>query len=131
MAVKVTGVEQMIVDIRKRVKDVSDKQGERALKAGAEIVYKNMQSGMAYFKDTGATLEEMKISSVSTSRGEIKLRIFWQGPRNRFRIIHLNEKGYTRNGKFYSPRGRGAIARSLARSESPYYDTIRLVMSRG
>lgn len=128
MEVKVTGVSEMMAEITKRVNDVADKEARQGLEEGGELVYRNMQSGMAYFRDTGATLEEMKVSSIQTSRGEIKLYIYWEGPRDRYKIIHLNEKGYTRNGKFYSPRGRGAIARALARSESAYFDTVKRVM---
>lgn len=130
MSVKVTGVEQMMVEIRKRVGEVSTNQSKEALEKGGHLVYKKMQSGMAYFRDTGATLDEMQISNIQTSRGDIKLFIYWQGPKGRFRLIHLNEKGYTRRGRFYSPRGRGAIARSIAKAEGPYFDTVRKVMRK-
>lgn len=128
MSVKVTGVEQMMVEITKKVTGTADKQGAEALKRGGQLVYKRMQSGMAYFRDTGATLEEMQVSNVQTSRGQIKLYIYWKGPKDRYTLIHLNEKGYTRNGKFYSPRGRGAIARTIAGVESEYFNTVRQVM---
>ena len=36
-----------------------------------------------------------------------------KGPTGRYRIIHLNEHGYTRNGKKYTPRGFGVIAKTI------------------
>lgn len=124
MSVNVTGVEQMMVEIRNKVKYASEKQARKGVEDGAEIVYNNMQSGMSYFKKSGGTLEEMKVSNVKTSRGDVKVYIYWEGPKDRYRIIHLNEKGYTRKGVFYPVRGRGAIARSIAKSESPYFEAV-------
>jgi hypothetical protein len=80
---------------------------------------------MHYFKDTGASVNEMKISSIQTSRGRIVVRIYWQGPKDRYRLIHLNEHGYTRDGKQYTPKGMGAIDNSVRHSRKPYFETVR------
>ncbi len=47
------------------------------------------------------------------------------GPMNRKNIIHLNEHGYTRDGKKYTPRGFGVIAKTLAASERKYREIIK------
>ncbi|MEJ7197687.1 hypothetical protein WL333_12820, partial [Staphylococcus epidermidis] len=41
-----------------------------------------------------------------------------------YRIIHLNEHGYTRNGKKYTPRGFGVIAKTLKEVESEYRNVV-------
>lgn len=125
MSVKVTGVEQMLAEIRRRVKQVSDKDAADAVKDGASIVHEHMQTNFKAFADTGASKDEMKISEVRTESGKMKVFIYWEGPRHRYRLIHLNEKGYTRNGKRYMPRGVGAIARALRSSEEVYFHRVR------
>lgn len=50
--------------------------------------------------------------------------IKWEGPMNRKNIIHLNEHGYTRDGKKYTPRGFGVIAKTLNAGEFAYRQTI-------
>ena len=44
-------------------------------------------------------------------------------PTGRYRIIHLNEHGYTRNGK-NTPRGFGVIAKTLKEVESEYRNIV-------
>ncbi len=46
-------------------------------------------------------------------------------------IIHLNEHGYTRDGKKYTPRGFGVIAKkTLAASERKYREIIKKELAR-
>ncbi|HDZ0037534.1 TPA: hypothetical protein RRP60_002736, partial [Staphylococcus aureus] len=52
------------------------------------------------------------------------------GPMNRKNIIHLNEHGYTRDGKKYTPRGFGVIAKTLAASERKYKEIIKKELAR-
>ncbi len=107
-----------------------EKKASEVLLPAAEIPYKNMQRSMESFKDTGASIREMKISSVQTSRGKVIVRIYWQGPRDRYKLIHLNEHGYTRNGKRYSPPGIGKIAGAMRSSEKPYFDEVQRGLNR-
>lgn len=125
MSVKITGMEQMMNEISRRVKQVSEKDAGAAVQSGAEVVHQQMQENFEQFADTGASKDEMKISEVRTEVGNIKVFIYWEGPRERYRIIHLNEKGYTRDGKRYMPRGVGAIARALRSSEEVYFQRVR------
>lgn len=125
MSVKITGMEQMMNEISRRVKQVSKENAGAAVQSGASIVHQQMQKNFELFADTGASRDEMKISEVRTEGGNIKVFIYWEGLRERYRIIHLNEKGYTRNGKRYMPRGVGAIARALRSSEAVYFQRVR------
>ena len=125
MSVKITGMEQMMNEISRRVKQVSEKDAGAAVQSGAEVVHQQMQKNFEQFADTGASKDEMKMSEVRTEGGNIKVFIYWEGPQQRYRLIHLNEKGYTRDGKRYMPRGVGAIARALRSSESVYFQRVR------
>lgn len=131
MGVNITGVQNMMVEIEQRIgKEIAENRARKGMQEGGKIVYKNMQQSMMSFRDTGATLDEMKISNVETTTGTLKLYIYWKGPKDRFRIIHLNEKGYTRNGKRYTPRGHGAIARALRQSQTAYFRAVEKELSR-
>lgn len=125
MTVKIKGVQQMMNEIRSRVEQVSKKDAVEAMKDGSTVVYDKMQSNFELFKDTGASKDEMKVSEARTVGGKLIIYIYWQGPRQRYRLIHLNEKGYTRKGKRYMPRGVGAIARALRSSEEVYFQRVR------
>lgn len=125
MSVKVTGMGQMMSEIRNRVKQVSTDNAGAAVQDGASVVYNQMQNNFTAFADTGSSKDEMKISEVRTEGGKMKVYIYWQGTKDRYRVIHLNEKGYTRDGKRYMPRGVGAIARALRSGEEVYFHRVR------
>lgn len=108
---------------------VTGPQSERAINSGGQIVHRNIKSAMGSFKDTGASQDETSFM-MDTRRGKVQGHVFWQGPRNRYRIIHLNEHGYNRNGRKHRPRGFGAIARALSRSEAVYFRAVRKELSR-
>lgn len=128
-----TGQDRMMADIRARMNRITGAQAKRAINAGGQIVYKNIEGAVSTYSGlpgtTGATRDETTFT-MDTTRGRVQGRVFWQGNRQRYRLIHLNEKGYTRNGKFYSPRGRGAIARAMDRSETAYFRTVRRELQR-
>lgn len=131
MSVESTGFEQMMRDIEKRLgPDAMIDTAEKAILPGAKIVHGNMSQAMENFKDTGASKEEMKISKIQVQGKDIFVRIYWQGPKNRYRIIHLNEHGYTRNGKSYTPRGFGQIAKAMRASKKPYLSTVQKGLSQ-
>lgn len=131
MSVEVTGIEEMMKEIEHRFgKTAMRERVGQAIMPGAKKVHRNMARSMESFKDTGASIEEMQISSVQTNGGKIIVHIYWEGPKQRYRLIHLNERGYTRGGKRYKPRGQGAIARALRQSEQDYFETVKRGLSQ-
>lgn len=94
---------------------------DEALKAGAKVFVKELKSQLETFKDTGATVNEVQISEPMTVSGVRTIKIYWRGPKNRYRIIHLNEFGTIKNPR---PRGKGAIARAMRNAEIAYRNAI-------
>lgn len=133
MAVKVTGVDRMMSEIQSRMNHVTGTQSERAINSGGQIVHKNIESALSVYSGqpgtSGASRDETSFT-VDTRRGNVQGHVYWQGPRNRYRLIHLNEHGYNRNGRKHRPRGFGAIARALSRSEAVYFRAVRKELSR-
>lgn len=122
MSVKIEGLPKLLADLESRLgqarmQGVSD----RALRAGAEVFVRELKRQFESFKDTGASIKEITISEPMTIAGVRTIKVHWRGPKNRYRIIHLNEWGTVKNP---NPRGKGAIARALRNAERAYKQAI-------
>lgn len=95
---------------------------DRALEAGAEVFERELVKQLETFKDTGATVRELRFSKPRDVGGARTITAHWKGPDDRYRIIHLNEFGTVKNP---NPRGKGAIARALRNSEKAYRAAIK------
>jgi HK97 gp10 family phage protein len=118
MSVKITGEEQLL----KKLDSIFGKQHltevtDRALKAGAKVFVTELRNQFETFKDTGASLDEITLSDPMWVDGKRTIKVYWKGPKDRYRIIHLNENGTINNP---NPKGKGAIARAMSRSEQGF-----------
>ncbi|MBM7605986.1 hypothetical protein JOC75_004014 [Metabacillus crassostreae] len=129
MSVKISGLQKLEKELEKRfgkskVRTISD----YALKEGAKVFVKELKSQFESFKDTGASIEEITISDPMWIGEARTVKIHWRGPKERYRIIHLNEFGTVKNP---NPPGKGAIARALRNAENAYRNTIKEAIRRG
>ncbi|MED3650610.1 hypothetical protein [Heyndrickxia sporothermodurans] len=129
MSVKITGQEKLMKELEKRfdkakIQRISDK----ALLAGAKVFVKELKSQFESFKDTGASIEEITISEPMWVNGVRTIKVYWRGPKERYRIIHLNEWGTINNP---SPPGKGAVARALKNAEKAYRNAIKHAIKEG
>lgn len=133
MSVEVKGIKELERQLeamygQQRMKQLSDE----ALRPSAKIVANQIASNFQSFKDTGASIDEIHMDKPSFAPdGTRRVIIRWKGPKDRYRIIHLNEFGYNRNGKRITPAGFGAIARALRASERSYRQSIIKYLRRG
>lgn len=102
----------------------------KAINSGAEIVEKKLQTDMLVFKDKGYTIDEVVRKNATYKNYKAEAEIGWNGPHQRYRLIHLNEWGYTRNGRQIKPRGFGVITKSLKNSEPLYFETVASEVKR-
>lgn len=129
MAVKIHGVNRLLKELdhrfgKKRINEITDE----ALTMGALLFGMELRRQLATFKDKGYTLDELTISPPSAnSNGHRSIRVFWRGPHQRYRIIHLNEWGTIRNPR---PRGKGKIAKAMELSKKEYAKAIRDTIRR-
>ena len=129
MSVRISGEKKLIAEIEKRYGQIKMQQlGDMALKKGAEVFVRELKSQFESFRDTGATIDEMTISNPMWVNGSRTIKIHWKGPKDRYRIIHLNEFGTVKNP---NPKGKGAIARAMRNAEKQYRDTIKRVIKEG
>ena len=96
----------------------------KAVNTGAEKVEKRLQTDLLVFKDKGYTIDEVVRKNATYRNQEVEAEIGWNGPHQRYRLIHLNEWGYTQKGKQIKPRGFGVITKSLKKSEPIYLNEV-------
>lgn len=133
MSVELKGVKELERQLERRFGETAmRRKADDALEKASEYLLKELKKNFEVFKDTGASIDEMHKTKPFTAASD-KLRtvvIDWVGPMDRFRLIHLNEHGYTRNGIKYTPRGMGVIAKTLESSESRYRLIIKEELRR-
>lgn len=129
MGVKVTGQKKLIAELERRFGKVNMQRiTDAALSEGARVFVAELRRQFASWKDTGASYDEIMISKPMTVGGSRIIKIHWRGPKNRYRIIHLNEWGTVNNP---NPRGKGAIARAMRNAEKEYIRAVRKAIERG
>lgn len=128
MSIKITGQEKMLKALDARLgKKALAPIIDDALKAGAKAFEKELRPQIKSFSDgkgesTGATYDEITITDPYDLHGVRTITVHWRGPKDRYRIIHLNEFGTVKNP---NPRGKGAIARAMKNSRRAYRDAIK------
>ncbi|EPD5419345.1 hypothetical protein ACSBFP_000329 [Staphylococcus pseudintermedius] len=133
MSVEVKGISEVLKKVESKYgKRAMQQIADRALNKESDFVVSNLKKEFESFKDTGASIEEMTKSKPYTKASDHSRAILiqWQGPMNRKNIIHLNEHGYTRDGKSYTPRGFAVIAKTLAASEIIYREITKKELSK-
>ncbi|AKG74365.1 phage protein, HK97 gp10 family [Salinicoccus halodurans] len=121
-----------IKDLEGALEDKFGKQHMRrivdnALIKGAQVFKREIASQFQSFKDTGQSIKEIHISQPMTVNGVREVKIYWRGPKDRYRIIHLNEFGTIKNP---NPDGKGAIQRALRSARNTYINEVRKQIER-
>ncbi|CAM3018094.1 MULTISPECIES: hypothetical protein [Staphylococcus] len=102
-----------------------------ALKKGGQKVVEIIKNNMRVFEDTGESVRETTISKPMTIGGVRVVKIHWQGPKQRYRIIHLNEFGhFDRSGKWVNTKGKGVIERAMREGREVYFRTVKDELKR-
>ena len=129
MGVEITGISEIEQELLRRLGSQRTQLiVDRALVAGANVFVRELKRQFETFKDTGESIEEITISQPMTVSGKRTIKVFWRGPKGRYRIIHLNEWGTVNNP---NPRGKGAIARAMRNAKNAYRETVKRELRRG
>ncbi|WP_025728398.1 HK97-gp10 family putative phage morphogenesis protein [Atopobacter phocae] len=120
MKVEVTGVDEVLANLEKKLgKNRVSRIENKALRDTGDKMVELTRKHVAYYQDTGATYDEVVRSNVRGAKKGIKrIDVGWEGSKSRWRLVHLNEFGYTRFGKRQNPRGMGAVQRAADESKS-------------
>lgn len=119
MSVTVTGTDEIIKNIEAKLgKARATRVVNKALRNTGDDIVEIVKESVAYYRDTGATYNEVVKSNVKgASLGVKSIDIGFRGDMSRWRLVHLNEFGYTRFGKRVSPQGMGALQRAVDKSK--------------
>ncbi|WP_208001769.1 hypothetical protein [Macrococcus brunensis] len=99
---------------------------DKALVIGAQVIVEYIKSQMESFADTGASINEITITEPMWIKGNRTVKIYWEGPKDRYRFIHLNERGhYDRSGKWVETKGKGAIDRAMRAGREAYFEAVK------
>lgn len=129
MSVKVEGLDKLLSNLEKKYgKENMNYIVDHALKKGAEVFKSELEKEFETFKDTGASRDEIQVSAPMTVSGVRTIKVYWRGPKERYRLIHLNEFGTVRNP---NPKGKGAIVRAMRNAEEAYKRVVKEELGRG
>lgn len=102
---------------------------KKAIGSSSNIVSDNLKNDIKAVNDkgysTGATAEEVTVGKTKIQNYRAVAKIGWNGPEDRYRLIHLEEFGYTRNGKQYRPPQFGMIQNSISKSSKEYEKSVK------
>ncbi|WP_210131607.1 hypothetical protein [Staphylococcus sp. GDK8D30P] len=132
MTVTVKGDKEIIAYLEKKYgKSATKRITDFALTKGGQKVVQIIKNNMKSFKDTGESVEETKVSKPMTINGVRTVKIHWRGPKQRYRIIHLNEYGhFDRAGKWVNTAGKGVIENAMREGRETYFRTVKEEMRR-
>ncbi|MDN4525324.1 hypothetical protein [Fictibacillus fluitans] len=129
MSVTVKGEKELMAALDKKFgKAKMTLLTDQALHSGAEVFVKELKREFEKFKDTGESIREITISKPVWVGNVRAISVHWKGPKDRYRIIHLNEFGTVKNP---NPKGKGAIARAMRNAEAAYREAIKKKLKAG
>ncbi len=132
MTVTVKGDKEIIAYLEKKYgRSATKRITDFALTKGGQKVVQIIKNNMKSFKDTGESVEETTVSKPMTINGVRTVKIHWRGPKQRYRIIHLNEYGhFDRSGKWVNTAGKGVIENAMREGRETYFRTVKEEMRR-
>ena len=132
MTVTVKGDKEIIAYLEKKYgRSATKRITDFALTKGGQKVVQIIKNNMKSFKDTGESVEETTVSKPMTINGVRTVKIHWRGPKQRYRIIHLNEYGhFDRAGKCVNTAGKGVIENAMREGRETYFRTVKEEMRR-
>lgn len=108
--VNVTGVDEILKELEQRLSPAKvTRVSNQALRVVGQYGVMKLKTAVSSYRDTGKTVNEITATKPRKSGGGRMIKIGWSGDGTRWRLVHLNEFGYTRFGKTYSPRGMGKV----------------------
>lgn len=124
---EIRGVDEVIKSLDEQFSERrSSSIQNKAINKAAENFKDGLAEAITSYKDTGATVDETTRSRASKKAdGTRTSRVGWRGPKQRYKLIHLNEFGYVRWGKKYNPRGSGVIRAYIDKAQNVYIKDIR------
>ncbi len=123
----VTGTEEILRNLEAKLGPArTNRVVNKALRDTADEIVLFSKEAVAYYRDSGATYDEVVKGNVKGASSGIKsIDVGWKGDMSRWRLVHLNEFGYTRFGKYVRPQGMGAVQKAADKAKSAAWKNMR------
>ena len=127
MSVKITGEADILKNIEAKLgKTRTTRVVNKALRNTGDEIVELTKDAVSSYIDTGATYDEVARSNVKGSASGVKeIDVGWRGDMSRWRLVHLNEFGYVRKGRFVSPRGMGKVQSAADKAQQISFKRMR------
>ena len=127
MSVTITGTDQIIANLEKKLGSArTTRVVNKALRKYGETLKNDVQDAVSSYIDTGETHDTVIASNVKKGPPK-RVEVGW-GQGSRWRLVHLNEFGYTRYGKYIRPRGMGKLQGVVDKTEATALQEMRSEM---
>lgn len=137
MSVAFNGLPEIMRNLEKNLSKANlNKLTDKALEKGAAVVAtqisKNLNDNLGDYSQ-GDTVKEIVIGKPVNRKSRRTVLLGWNGPKERYRLVHLNEHGYTRDGRFYGPQlgGYKQIEKAIESTKEEYLKVVRKEMTKG
>lgn len=128
MSVEIKGMDEVLAKLDQQLGTRKvNAYSKEALTIMGRYLAVQIKNAVASYRDTGATVQEIIVSTPRKKDGTLTVKIGWDGmgSRQRWRLVHLNEFGYTRSGRTYRPRGIGKIQKTYDLNKAPAQELAR------
>ncbi|MFZ4869301.1 hypothetical protein ACOYX3_13855 [Enterococcus entomosocium] len=124
MSVSVKGVDEILKNLEAKLGPArTNRIVNKSLKNYGQKLQQDVQEAVSSYIDTGETHDTVIVSEVK--KGPPKtIEVGW-GQGSRWRLVHLSEFGYTRFGKYVSPRGMGKLQGVVDKTEGSAFEEMR------
>ncbi|WP_436666790.1 hypothetical protein [Latilactobacillus sakei] len=115
MSIEIKGMDEVLAKLDQQLGTRKvNAYSKEALTIMGRYLAVQIKNAVASYRDTGVTVQEIVVSTPRKKDGTLTVKIGWDGmgSRQRWRLVHLNEFGYTRSGRTYRPRGIGKIQKA-------------------
>jgi len=124
MSVSVEGMDDIIKNIEAKLGTArTTRVINKALKNYGNELKKDVEEAVSSYIDTGETHDTVIVSGVKKGPPK-RIEVGW-GAGSRWRLVHLSEFGYTRFGKYVSPRGMGKLQGVVDKTEGSALQKLR------
>lgn len=120
-----TGLDDILIALGDRFSKAKvDREINDILKIEAGIAVDEIKERLnAAYRDTGISAEGVVYGRISRTAGYPVIKVGNGG--KHYPLIHLNENGYTQNGKYYSGAGHGILRAYVREHEKEYVARIQ------
>lgn len=124
MSASVTGTEDILKNIEAKLgKARATRVINKALQNYGKELKQDVETAVSSYIDTGETHDTVIASAIKKGPPK-EVQVGW-GAGSRWRLVHLNEFGYTRFGKYQSPRGMGKLQGVVDKTKGSAFEKMR------